>query len=109
VGSYDSSYTHPGSQLIEVNGTRGRALIEDTVRRLTLSTAGEETQRVWEASYFNDEARTFEYTFDRHVDAVLAAFRAGEPPPVPATDGRRALELAMGIIRSYEDGARVAV
>lgn len=109
VGSYDSSYAYPDSQFIEVNGTKGRALIEDTVRRLTLSTAGEEVQRVWEASYFNDEARTFEYTFDRHVDAMLEAFRAGQQPPVPATEGRRALELAMGIIRSYEEGVRVAV
>lgn len=109
VGSYDSSYTYPGAQMIEVNGTRGRALIEDTVRRLTLSSAGDETQRVWEASYFNDEARTFEYTFDRHVDALLEAFRAGEQPPVNATAGRRALELAMSIIRSYEEGVRVAV
>jgi predicted dehydrogenase len=109
VGSYDSSYTYPDTQLIEVNGTRGRALIEDTVRRLTLSTAGDETHRVWEAGYFNDEARTFEYTFDRHVDAVLEAFRAGEQPPVHARAGRRALELAMGIVRSYEEGVRVAV
>lgn len=109
VGSYDSSYTYPDSQLIEVNGTRGRALIEDTVRRLTLSTAGDETRRVWEAGYFNDEARTFEYTFDRHVDSVLEALRAGEQPPAHARAGRRALELAMGIIRSYEEGARVKV
>ncbi|PKQ25455.1 MAG: gfo/Idh/MocA family oxidoreductase [Actinobacteria bacterium HGW-Actinobacteria-4] len=109
VGSYDSSYTYPGTQLIEVNGTRGRALIEDTVRRLTLSAAGDETHRVWEAGYFNDEARTFEYTFDRHVDAVLDAFRAGEPPPVHARAGRRALVLAKAIIRSYDEGVRVKV
>ncbi len=57
--------------------------------RLTLQDAGDETRRVWEAGYFNDEARTFVYTFDRHVDALLAALRAGEQPPVHARAGRR--------------------
>ena len=109
VGSYDSSYAYPDTQVIEVNGTEGRLIIEDTVKRLTVSRAGDETRRVWEAGYFNDEARTFEYTFDRHMDAVLAAFRAGEQPPVHAREGRRALELATAIIRSFEQGERVAV
>ena len=109
VGSYDSSYAYPDTQVVEVNGTKGRLIIEDTVKRLTLSVAGDETRRVWEAGYFNDEARTFEYTFDRHLDAVLAAFRAGQQPPVHAREGRRALELAIGIIRSFEEGVRVAV
>ncbi len=106
VGSYDSSYAYPDTQLIEVNGTAGRLVIEDTVKRLTLSTAGDETRRVWEAGYFNDEARTFEYTFDRHVERLLAALRAGEQPPVHAREGRRALELAMAIIRSHSEGVR---
>lgn len=107
VGSYDSSYAYPGTQLIEINGTTGRLLIEDTVKRLTLSTAGDETRRVWEAGYFNDEARTFEYTFDRHVDKVLEALRAGKQPPVHAREGRRALALATAIIDSHARGVRV--
>jgi len=109
VGSYDSSYAYPDTQLIEVNGTAGRLLIEDTVKRLTLSTAGDETRRVWEAGYFNDEARTFEYTFDRHVEALLAALRAGQQPPIHAREGRRALELATAIITSHAEGVRVSV
>ncbi|MCB2412150.1 Gfo/Idh/MocA family oxidoreductase [Demequina sp. TTPB684] len=109
VGSYDSSYAYPDAHVVEVNGTKGRLIIEDTVKRLTVSMAGDETRRVWEPGYFNDEARTFEYTFDRHFDAVLAAFRAGEQPPVHAREGRRALELAMAIIRSFEEGVRVEV
>jgi len=109
VGSYDSSYAYPDAQVVEVNGTKGRLIIEDTVKRLTLSTAGDETRKVWEPGYFNDEARTFEYTFDRHMDHLLAAFRAGEQPPVHAREGRRALALAMGIIESFEKGIRVAV
>lgn len=109
VGSYDSSYAYPDAHVVEVNGTKGRLIIEDTVKRLTVSAAGDETRTVWEPGYFNDEARTFEYTFDRHMDALLAAFRAGGPPPVHAREGRRALALAMGIIESYELGVRVAV
>ncbi len=109
VGSYDSSYAYPDTQLIEVNGTKGRLLIEDTVKRLTISTAGDETRRVWEAGYFNDEARTFEYTFDRHVEHVLAALRAGRQPPIHAREGRRALELAVAIIASHAEGVRTSV
>ena len=63
---------------------------------------------MWEAGYFNDEARSFHTTFDRHVDAVLAALRAGAEPPVHARAGRRALVLAQAIIRSGAEGVRVA-
>lgn len=107
LGSYDSSYAYPDTQRVELNGTAGRAVIHDTVGSLTLQSVGDETERVWRAGYFNDEARSFELTFDRHVDAVLAALRTGSPPPVPASAGRRALELAHAAIRSHESGARV--
>ena len=108
LGSYDSSYAYPDSQLVELNGTLGRAVIHDTVRSLSISLAGDETARVWQAGYFNDEARGFHGTFDRHVDRLLLALRDGSAPPVPATAGRRALELAEAIIASYEGGRRVA-
>lgn len=108
VGSYDSSYAYPGTQHIEINGTTGRALIEDTVQRLTLSSIGDETQRVWQPGYFNDSARTFANTFDRHVEDVLTALRAGDEPPIHARAGRRALLLATAIIESFETGSRVS-
>lgn len=109
LGSYDSSYAYPGSQQVEINGTEGRAVIDDTVRRLTLSRAGDEVRQVWEAGYFNDEARNFAGTFDRYVDDLLGALRRGDPPPVSARAGRRALELADASIRSFETGQRVQV
>jgi predicted dehydrogenase len=107
VGSYDSSYAYPLAHYLEVNGTAGRAFAEDTVRRLTLSRTGDETAQVWQAGYFNDLDREFHRTFDRHVDALIAAFRNGDPPPIHARAGRRALELAHACIRSFESGARI--
>lgn len=109
VGSYDSSYAYPGTHLLEVNGTDGRLLIEDTVKRLTLSRSGDETRQVWEAGYFNDTLRDFHYTFDRHVEDLLVALRAGQEPPVHARAGRRALGLAFAIIESFDSGKRVQV
>jgi len=109
LGSYDSSYTYPDSQLIEVNGTTGRAAIRDTVRELELSRAGDEVTARWRAGYFDDEARWFAGTFDRHVDDVIRAVRAGGPPPIHARAGRRALELAHLAIESHALGKRVAV
>ncbi len=107
LGTYDASYAYPGTQLIEVNGTTGRLLIEDTVRRLTISRTGDETRQVWEAGYFNDTARAFHHTFDAHLDEVLIALRDGAEPPVHARAGRRALELALAAIESFESGRRV--
>ena len=108
LGSYDSSYAYPDSQLVELNGTLGRAVIHDTVRSLVLSRAGDEVAEVWQAGYFNDEARDFAGTFDRHVDRIIPALRSGEAPPVPATAGRRAVELAIAIIESFDTGRRVS-
>jgi len=109
LGSYDSSYAYPDSQLIEVNGTTGRAVIRDTVRELELSRAGDEVTSRWRAGYFDDEARWFAGTCDRHVADVIRAVRAGGPPPIHARAGRRALELAQLAIESHALGKRVAV
>ncbi|HEX6708927.1 MAG TPA: Gfo/Idh/MocA family oxidoreductase [Rubrobacter sp.] len=108
VGSYDSSYAYGQAHSLEINGTEGRVLVEDTVRRYTLQAAGDETARVWQAGYFNDRDRSFHETFDRHVDEVLGALRRGEEPPIHARAGRRALELAYAAIESFETGERVA-
>lgn len=59
IGSHDSSYACPRTHLLEINGTKGRLLIEDTVRRYSLQAVGNETAEVWQAEYFNDDDREF--------------------------------------------------
>jgi myo-inositol 2-dehydrogenase/D-chiro-inositol 1-dehydrogenase len=109
VGSYDSSYAYPETHRIELNGTSGRILIQDTVRRYSFTQAGSETSSVWQAGYFNDPDRGFHRTFDNHVDDLLQALREGRPPPVHARAGRRALALALAIIDSFETGTRIDI
>lgn len=109
VGSYDSSYAYAATHVLEINGTRGRVLVEDTVRRFSFQEAGNETAEVWQAGFFNDRDRAFYRTFDAHVDLLLAAFRRGEEPPVHARAGHRALALAYAAIESWETGRRVTV
>jgi myo-inositol 2-dehydrogenase/D-chiro-inositol 1-dehydrogenase len=107
VGSYDTSYAYPDSHRVEINGTQGRVIISDTVRRFEIQAAGSEVAEVWQAGYFNDLDRAFHRTLDRHVDDVLRALRAGEAPPIPAAAGRRALALARASIRSFATGTRI--
>ena len=109
VGSYNSSYAYADTHRMEINGTQGRVLIEDTVRRFSFQKAGSETAEVWSAGYFNDRDREFQRTFDAYMDDMLLAFRQGRPPPVPASAGRRTLRLALASIESFQSGSRVTV
>jgi predicted dehydrogenase len=108
LGTYDSSYAYPDTHHLEINGTEGRLIIHDTVRSLSFSKRGDPVEQRWHSTYFDDESRTFAATFDRHVDALLEALRAGNPPPIHATAGRRALELAHAAITSHKTGHRVS-
>lgn len=109
VGSYDSSYAYPGTHLLEINGTKGHVDVVDTVRKYSFQAKGNEQREVWEAGYFNDEDREFKKTFDKHLDQIVEAFRAGKNPPVHASSGRRALILAYAAIESFESGKRLAI
>ena len=109
VGSYNSSYAYANTHRVEINGMQGRVLVEDTVRRYSFQAADSETAEVWSAGYFNDRDREFQRTFDAYIDALLDAFRQGQPPPVPAAAGRRALRLALASIESFQSGSRVTV
>lgn len=108
VGTYDSSYAYKDTHLLEINGTKGRLVVHDTVQRFCFQAAGNETAEVWESGYFNDYDREFNRTFDLHLDALLQAFRRGDPPPVHAQAGKRALQLAWAAVESFESGKRVA-
>lgn len=109
VGSYDASYAYANTHTLEVCGTHGRVWVEDTVRRFSFQAAGNETAEVWQAGYFNDVDREFHRTFDKHMDVMLAAFKAGQPPPIHARAGLRAVQLAFAAIQSFETGQRVLV
>ncbi len=109
VGSYDSSYAYPGTHRLEINGSHGRVVVEDTVRRYSFQATGSEVGEIWQAGYFNDRAREFHRTFDTHINLLLDAFRQGKEPPVPARAGRRALVLAYAAIESFQSGTKVLV
>ncbi|MCY4018184.1 MAG: Gfo/Idh/MocA family oxidoreductase [Chloroflexi bacterium] len=109
LGSYDSSYAYPGTHRVEVNGTKGRIVIDDTVKRYTFHGVGQETGETWEAGYFNDHQREFHRTFDDHLEHVLGCFIRGAEPPIHASAGYRALALANAAIESFETGRRVEV
>ena len=107
LGSYDASYAYPGTQMLEISGTLGRIVVEDTVRKFSFQAVGSEIREEWSAGYFNDHDREFHRTFDTYLDAMLLALKSGQMPPVPAAAGRRALVLALASIESFETGHRV--
>ena len=109
LGSYDSSYAYPGTHRVEVNGTKGRLVIDDTVKRYAFHGLGQETGEIWEAGYFNDHQREFHRTFDDHLEHMLDRFLRAEEPPIHASAGCRALALAYAAIESFETGRRVDV
>ena len=107
TGTYDSSYAYPDTHLLEINGTKGRIVVNDTVKRFSFQAVGNEAAEVWQAGYFNDYDREFHRTFDLHLDVILTAFKKDEPPPVHARAGQRALQLAWAAVESFESGRRV--
>jgi myo-inositol 2-dehydrogenase/D-chiro-inositol 1-dehydrogenase len=109
IGTYDSSYAYPDTHRVELDGTKGRSVIHDTVRRYTFHPKGSEIGEIWEAGYFNDAAREFRRTFDSHLDELLSALRSGGPPPIHAAAGHRALQLAVAAVQSFETGRRIKI
>lgn len=109
LGSYDTSYAYPDTHRCEINGTGGRLVVEDTFRRLVFNRLDDPVSEVWQSTYFDDEARYFAGSHDRHVADMIRCFRLGEPPPVPARQGYEVLRVCHAAIRSFETGQRVAV
>ncbi len=109
LGTYDSSYAYPRAHMLEVNGTQGRLLVDDTVARFTLSRTGDATARVWQAGLFDDRGRDFSAMFEAHLDGLVPALLAGEPPPIHARAGARALDVATAVIESVRERRHVDV
>ena len=113
VGSFlatlDANAGNPLSQLIEIGGRDGRILIEDNVRRYTFQRTDSDTYETWTAGFFDDDGRSFCKSVDRYMEDMFRAFRNGDAPPVPATEGLRALRIAYAAIRSFETGQRIMV
>ena len=102
LGSYDTSYAYPNSHYVEINGTKGRILIEDQVKKYTFNKKGSEVAEVWQAGFFNDYEREFLRTFDNHFNEVIENFLKGKKPPIHAKKGRRALQIAIASIKSMK-------
>ena len=102
LGSYDTSYQYPNSHYVEINGSKGRILIEDQVQKYTFNKKDSETAEVWKAGFFNDYEREFLRTFDEHYKEVINNFIKGKKPPIHAEAGKRALELALASIKSFK-------
>ncbi|HZZ72531.1 MAG TPA: Gfo/Idh/MocA family oxidoreductase [Pirellulales bacterium] len=109
LGSYDTSYAYPDTHRCEVNGTRGRLVVEDTSRRLVFNRLDDPVSEVWQATFFDDEARDFSRSHDRHVADMIRCFRSGLPPPIPARQGYEVLRVCQAAIRSFTEGRRIAL
>lgn len=107
LGTFDSSEFYPLSQYVELNGTKGRIWMEDSVQKYSFQGVDSRRAEVWNSAFFQDEERSFNQNLDRHLDALIPALINGEQPPVPAERGLRALELAYAAIESFETGKRV--
>ena len=111
VGSFlatmDANTNNRLCQLIEIGGSRGRILIEDNVQRYSFQRNDSDTEEIWRAGFFDDDGRSFNKSLDRYLEDMLSAFKKGEKPPVPATEGLRALEIAYAAVESFETGKRI--
>jgi predicted dehydrogenase len=104
IGSWDSSYSHPAAQVLEVSGTRGRLEVENVVDAVRLYRHDDPTFVHWRPGMFDTAGRDFWRTIDVHLGLFVDAIAAGEDPPVTGEDGVRALELTYAAIRSFEEG-----
>ena len=109
LGSYDTSYAYPNSHYIEINGTKGRILIEDQVKKFTFNKVGSEVAEVWQAGFFNDYEREFLRTFDKHFNEVINSFLKGNKPPIHAIKGKRALQIAIASIKAMKSNKTVTL
>ena len=109
LATLDANEHNRLSQMIEIGGVNGRILIEDNVQKYTYQATDSDMAETWQAGFFEDDLRCFGKNLDRHLDALIPALLRKDTPPVPASKGLRALELAYAAIESFETGKRIEV
>jgi len=109
LGSYDTSYAYPNTHYLEINGSKGRIIIEDQVKKYTFNKKDNETAEVWQAGFFNDYEREFLKTFDDHFNDVVNNFLKGKKPPIHAKSGKRALQLALASIKAMKTNKTITI
>lgn len=99
----EASYGH--DQRLEVFGSGGMLLNDHvrahTVHRYTAEATGSQ------APLLNFFLERYQQAYERELDAFLTATETKSAMPVSANDGRKALELAEGALRSIRTGAAV--
>ena len=109
VGSYDSSYAYPETHHLELNGTRGRILIQDTVQRYSFTQAGSEVSQRLAGRLLQRRRPPVPPHLRQARRPPTPGVPQRRPPPIHARAGRRALGVALAIIDSFETGTRVDV
>lgn len=99
---------------VEIVGTGGRAVLEgarlavwEADRAVDEAELLDERDRAWTEGSRPDER--FGAAHARQWRAILAALAAGEEPPVPGPEARRAVDLILAIYESAASGRRVAL
>jgi UDP-N-acetyl-2-amino-2-deoxyglucuronate dehydrogenase len=94
---------------IEIRGTEGSAILEGS--RLTVWQPGREVEILsWHDREFLPESQGNEplgTAHQRQLKEIFAALREGREPPIPGEEGRKAVEIVLGIYRSAASGKRV--
>ena len=110
IGSWHGSRLH-GIEYAEIQGSLGRARIDNVVSRFTFEPNDSALATVWEPRPFGDATRLLQFyptTVEEHLAALLTALADGQPVPVCGEDGLAALRLVLAAIQSFESGRPVA-
>ncbi len=110
TGSYDIERGHP-MERCEVAGLKGRIVLEDMYRELTLYPAGDPVKRVYTNPLFGG-MRSFEDTFRNRIHRFLEQVDEGVSPDEidgSGADGLAAQKVLAAAIESLEDETVVRI
>jgi predicted dehydrogenase len=107
LASVDASYRYPRIYSLEVVGSGGRLLVDDPVGAYMFHPAESQVGEVWTPGFFEDDARSFAASTERHIAAFVDALLLGQPIPIPAEEGLTALILGTAAARACVEGGSV--